>query len=211
MRKEREDSPLAHAAHFISSFAGKIIIGALLVLLLLEGVRTSFAFGRAIFYQKPAEVAPGTDREIVLEQGENLEDLAKTLAGEGLIRSELPFVIQGKLYETELYPGSYTLNTSMTTKEILEKIGADGERYAEGGQGESAASEDGSGTVIGGGDDAVDEAQKAAAAKSGAEVETDAAPAETGGTEQKVQSAKEQDKDDAPEQAEEFGSGDEGV
>lgn len=202
MRRQQETSALGSAARFISSFAGKVIIGALLVLLLFEGVRWSFAFGHAIFYQEPAEAAPGKDHEIELEQGETLDTLAKTLAKNGIIRNELAFVIQGKLYETALYPGTYTLNTSMTTKEILDKLETDGERLetesAAGSDSAEGAAEDEN--VIGGGDDAVDAAQQEAAEKSGAKVKTDAADDAAGSDEDANAEAVPQD----------IGSGDEG-
>ena len=40
----------------------------------------------------------------------------------GLIRNELAVRIQKMFYDYEIYPGTYTLNTSMTSKEILQVL-----------------------------------------------------------------------------------------
>lgn len=40
-----------------------------------------------------------------------------------LIKSEFAFIFQSKFYDYEtIYPGTYTLNTSMTSKEILQQL-----------------------------------------------------------------------------------------
>lgn len=159
---KQENSPLGTAANLISGVAGRVIIGALLVLLVFEGVRLSFDFGHAIFYQEPVEAAPGTDHTIELPQDATISDAGQLLKDEGIIRNELAFVIQGTLYKTKLYPGEYTLNTSMTTKEILEKLNTDAEAYEEAAEKAPAETEDSS--VIGGGDEADGETDAAAAA-----------------------------------------------
>ena len=40
----------------------------------------------------------------------------------GLIQSRYIFMIQALFYEYDIYPGTYQLNTSMTSKEMLEEM-----------------------------------------------------------------------------------------
>ena len=128
MKDER--SALAKITGVIGGVAGRVIIAALLLLLTFEGLRICFDFGHDIFYQQPMEADPGTDHVVTLEDGATMQSTAEKLKDEGLIRNELAFVIQGELYQINLYPGDYTLNTSMTTKEILTALNTDPEEYA---------------------------------------------------------------------------------
>ena len=179
MKDER--SALAKITGVIGGVAGRVIIAALLLLLTFEGLRICFDFGHDIFYQQPMEAEPGTDHVVTLEDGATMQSTAEQLKDEGLIRNELAFVIQGELYQINLYPGDYTLNTSMTTKEILTALNTDPEEYAaqvKESEAEREAAAEAEGDVIGGGDELVDEEQAAAAAGEDIQVETEAASAE---------------------------------
>lgn len=179
MKDER--SALAKITGVIGGVAGRVIIAALLLLLTFEGLRICFDFGHDIFYQQPMEAEPGTDHVVTLEDGATMQSTAEQLKDEGLIRNELAFVIQGQLYQINLYPGDYTLNTSMTTKEILTALNTDPEEYAaqvKESEAEREAEAEAEGDVIGGGDELVDEEQAAAAAGEDIQVETEAASAE---------------------------------
>lgn len=179
MKDER--SALAKITGVIGGVAGRVIIAALLLLLTFEGLRICFDFGHDIFYQQPMEAEPGTDHVVTLEDGATMQSTAEQLKEEGLIRNELAFVIQGQLYQINLYPGDYTLNTSMTTKEILTALNTDPEEYAaqvKESEAEREAEAEAEGDVIGGGDELVDEGQAAAAAGEDIQVETEAASAE---------------------------------
>ena len=68
------------------------------------------------------EEAPGTPRVVTIKTGEAAAESAHTLARLGLIDNELAFQVQMKFYEYEIYPGTYTLNTSMTAKDILQML-----------------------------------------------------------------------------------------
>ena len=179
MKDER--SALAKITGVIGGVAGRVIIAALLLLLTFEGLRICFDFGHDIFYQQPMEADPGTDHVVTLEDGATMQSTAEQLKDEGLIRNELAFVIQGELYQINLYPGDYTLNTSMTTKEILTALNTDPEENAaqvKESEAEREAAAEAEGDVIGGGDELVDEEQAAAAAGEDIQVETEAASAE---------------------------------
>lgn len=180
MRDER--SALSKVTGLLGGVAGRVIIAALLLLLTFEGLKFCFDFGHDIFYQRPVEAEPGTDHVVSLPEGSTMQSVADQLSEEGLIRNKTAFVIQGELYEINLYPGDYTLNTSMTTKEILAALNTEPEDYAaqvKESEAEAAArAEISEGGVIGAGSDLVDEGQAAAAAGAGIEVSTEAVSAE---------------------------------
>ena len=188
---KEEKSALAKITGLLGGLAGRVIVAALLILLTFEGLRFCFDFGHAIFYQQPVEAAPGTDHAVTLQEDATMQSVAQDLKEEGLIRNETAFIIQGQLYQINLFPGEYTLNTSMTTKEILEALNTDPEEYAaqvkESEAERQDAAEETEAAVIGGGDELVDAEQAAAAAEGGIQVETEAvsteAASETGAPE----------------------------
>lgn len=80
-----------------------------------------YEFGYRIFSEKPVETVPGTDVEVMIEAEDSPLDIGKELEGKGLIRDSWLYVAQYYLsaYVDELLPGTYTLNTSMTAKEMM--------------------------------------------------------------------------------------------
>ena len=146
---ERE-SGVKKIADFLSGMAGRVIIIALMVLVIFVSVRFSFRFGHSIFYQSPAEAAPGRDVEVTIEKGASIDELAEQLYDDGIITNTLAFQIQGRLYKVNYYPGTYTLNTSMTVKEILETLDMTEAEYEES-KAAAQAADEGSDGVVGGG------------------------------------------------------------
>lgn len=104
----------------IIGISGRLIIYALVILLLVEGVTRGYAFGYEIFYASAMEPAPGKDMVLIIPQDQSDAQTLETLKAVGLIRNELAVRIQKAFYDYEIYPGTYTLNTSMTSKEILQ-------------------------------------------------------------------------------------------
>lgn len=101
----------------------KLIIGALVILVLYEGISRGFAFGHAIFYEEAPDAPPGVERTVVIEEGDTASDVADLLMDQGLIVNKTAFLFQSRFYEYDtFYPGTYELNTSMTSKEILQEL-----------------------------------------------------------------------------------------
>ena len=144
------DSGIKKIADFLSGVAGRIIVIALMVLVIFVAVRFSFRFGHSIFYQSPAEAPPGTDVEVTIEKGASIDELAEQLYEDGIITNAFGFRIQGRLYKVNFYPGTYTLNTSMTVKEILQAIDMTEAEYEESKAAAQAAGEGADG-ILGGG------------------------------------------------------------
>lgn len=107
----------------IISISVKLIVYALIILLLYEAVARGYAFGHEIFYAEAVDEAPGRDMVIQMEKDESVSEAAEILARAGVIKSEFAFIFQSKFYDYDtIYPGTYTLNTAMTSKEILQLL-----------------------------------------------------------------------------------------
>ena len=98
----------------------KLMLLALLILLLYEAVIRGYAFGHAVFYAEAVEAAPGHDITVVVK---DVSQAADELEKKGLIKNIYAFLFQSRFYDYDkIYPGTYTFNTSMTSKEILQKL-----------------------------------------------------------------------------------------
>ena len=128
---KREESALGSAANLIMDLAGRVILWTVMVLCLYIGARWCFRMGHDVFYQEPSETAPGTDFDCRIRAAENLRDVAEILEERGIIKNAAAFEIQGRLYKTGIYPGTYELNTSMTTKELLKAVNTTETEYLE--------------------------------------------------------------------------------
>lgn len=106
----------------IIGVSGKLILCAVIILLLFEGMSKGYQFGHEIFYPTAMAEPPGDPRVVTIRAGQSAAESARALARSGLIGNELAFRVQMKFYDYEIYPGTYTLNTSMTAKEILQAL-----------------------------------------------------------------------------------------
>ncbi len=104
----------------VISISGKLIIYAVVILLLVEGVTRGYAFGHSVFYSVPMESGAGTEKIIDISEGLSAYETAKLLKRRGLVANDLAVYIQMKFYDYEVHPGTYTLSTAMTSKEILQ-------------------------------------------------------------------------------------------
>lgn len=104
----------------IIGISGKLILYALVLLLLAEGMSKGYAFGHEVFHSTPMEAEPGRDMVVTIGKRKEPKEVIGLLHDMGLIGNELAARVQLKFYEYEIHPGTYTLNTSMTPKEILQ-------------------------------------------------------------------------------------------
>ena len=87
--------------------------------------KSAYDFGYDIFYQQPMDSEEeGRDITVVVEDGDSVYQIGKTLENRGLIRDAKVFVVQEKLsnYSGKLQTGTYILNTSMTPDEMMESL-----------------------------------------------------------------------------------------
>lgn len=105
----------------IISVSVKLIIYALVVLMLFQCVTKGYRFGYEVFHSSAVSAAPGIEK-IISVNSESTSVVGKQLKDKGLIANEYIFQIQAKFYDYEIKKGTYTLNSSMTTKDILKTL-----------------------------------------------------------------------------------------
>ena len=100
----------------------KMIVVVLVAVALVQTSQDAYDFGLQVFHPEPISQQPGKDMIVIVEEGDSDLDVAKRLEGKGLISNAYVFFIQAKLYKADLHSGTYTLNTSMTSEEMLRII-----------------------------------------------------------------------------------------
>lgn len=117
--------------NIIFSLAGAIVRIAILILAIyfvIEAGKKAYDFGFRIFTEEPMAKPPGREVTVTVSSGDSEGDIATMLQEKGLIRDAILFRIQKKLstYKNKIGPGTYKLNTCMTTDEMLEiMVGSD--------------------------------------------------------------------------------------
>lgn len=106
----------------VISISGKLVFYALVIALLVTGAKRGYEFGHSIFFSPGMEAEPGTAKEITLTGNESVTEVGRLLEKSGLIRDDLAFTIQAYCYAYEIKAGTFELNTSMTSKEIITNL-----------------------------------------------------------------------------------------
>ena len=108
-------------------FMGFIVRASVLAVLILVIFRTgqkAYEFGFRIFTEEAMSPAPGRDVAVTIVSGDSTMDVGKMLEEKGLIRDSNLFYVQKKcsVYDDDIKPGFYTLNTSMTAEDMFAII-----------------------------------------------------------------------------------------
>lgn len=116
---------------FIIGLAWRMLLAAVVVFLLLQGVTRAYSYGHGLLYEHAMEAEPGTDVSFVISTGDTRADIAENLEEAGLIDNQQAFRLQSRLYKADFEPGEYSLNTSMTMKEIIKYLTEEGAKNSE--------------------------------------------------------------------------------
>lgn len=103
-------------------FSLSLLAVCFVLFLLWEGASRGYRFGYETFSETRAEAAPGTDMVFDVMEGESRGETARRLERLGLIKNRYSFLLLAEFYSYEVRAGVYQLNTSMTTREILERL-----------------------------------------------------------------------------------------
>ena len=127
-------------------FMGFIVRASILAVIILVIFRTgqkAYDFGFRIFTEEAMSPAPGRDVAVTIVQGDSTMDVGKMFEEKGLIRDAKLFYVQKKcsVYDDDIKPGFYTLNTSMTAEDMFAIIA--GRKDSEGGSEEEEDEEEG--------------------------------------------------------------------
>ncbi len=131
---------------FAYSFLGtviRIVVLIILAIVLFKLGGKAYEFGFRIFTEEPMSEPPGRDVQITVSKSDGIKEVSKMLEDKGLIRDAKLFRIQEKvsMYDGDIHPGIFTLNTSMTAEEmfavLLESDQKDEEEEPEGEEGKT--------------------------------------------------------------------------
>ena len=177
--REHDDYSESSISDVISGVAVRVIAITLIVFVCYFTAHECFRLGFTIFGAETVEEAPGSDVEVTVNEGESIDELAAALSDDSIIPSELAFRVQARLYKLKLYPGTYKLNTSMSTKEAVKTFIMSEQEYNDSLSADSVTEdEDG---FIGGGDEGTDASDASNATDaSNASNATDASDASAG-------------------------------
>lgn len=106
----------------VISICGHLVLYTLVVVLLLMGAKKGYEFGHSIFYAPGIDEAPGIEKTVILDGTESVAEVGKLLEDIGLIRDHSAFSIQAMIYGYEIQKGAWTLNTSLSSKEIINLL-----------------------------------------------------------------------------------------
>ncbi len=100
----------------------KIVLAIIIVMLVYKGSLVAYDYGQRVFNEPPMSAGSGRTISVIVNEGDTAKEIGEMLEKKGLIRDALLFRIQEMLsaYKDELLPGTYELNTSMTTEEMME-------------------------------------------------------------------------------------------
>lgn len=122
--------------------------------------KAAYDFGYDIFYQQPMDAKEeGRDVTVVVDDGDSVYQIGRTLESRGLIRDAKVFVVQEKLsnFSGKLQPGTYILNTSMTPDEMMEILARENVKGQPDQTQEDGTAQEGSSDIQEGADDTASE------------------------------------------------------
>ena len=99
----------------------KVVLAIIIVMLVYKGSVTAYEYGQRVFNEPPVTGGSGRTIRVTIAEGSTAEEIGTELEKKGLIRDRRLFQLQELLseYRNKLQPGSYELNTSMTTEEMM--------------------------------------------------------------------------------------------
>ena len=100
----------------------KIVLAIIIVMLVYKWSLVAYEYGQRVFNEPPMTVGEGRTVTVIVEEGDGAKEIGATLEQYGLIRDAGLFRIQEMFsaYKDDLKPGTYELNTSMTTDEMMQ-------------------------------------------------------------------------------------------
>ena len=103
------------------SVAFKIMIALFVIAATVKLGGIGYDFGYRVFTESAIDKEPGKDVLVQVREDTSARELGKTLEEKGLVRDGNLFFLQLKLsaYAKRILPGVYTLNTSMTAKDMM--------------------------------------------------------------------------------------------
>lgn len=124
-KTEKSNGTLLFIIRGFLIFLLNLIFYVVVVLGAVEICKVSYSFANEVFGEVMAEAPPGRDREFQINEADDMLTISKNLEKEGIVANAYSFYIRLKFSLSDknvVVAGNYTLNTSMTYEEILDKI-----------------------------------------------------------------------------------------
>ena len=110
----------------------KIVVYLIIAVVIYLVLSRAFAFGELILSEDGmVSKGNGVEIQITIPQDASSKEIGDILEKNGLIKSSYAFIIQVILYEADIKPGKYVLNTEYSPKEIIEVLDATTENNEE--------------------------------------------------------------------------------
>ena len=100
----------------------RVILIAALVVFVVTAASAAYRFGYSVFSRRGVDQEPGRDVLVIVTDRMSTGDVARMLEEKGVIDSALVLRVQKFIYGTKIYPGTYTVNTSMSGQKILRVL-----------------------------------------------------------------------------------------
>ena len=108
----------------ILKVARRLFFVCVLVVLLYVVIVGGYAFGRALYTEKPVS-SHSASLELVVSDGDSAWQVGRELERMGVIDSWVVFGCKAILFDCDVHSGTYTVSPSMTEREILETLSAE--------------------------------------------------------------------------------------
>lgn len=107
----------------------RLCIAIFVLYFLYEISIRAYAFGYRIFADVPYALSPGRDISVTVSESMDSKEMAQKFEEVGLVEDWKLFWVQifFSEYKEDLKPGTYTLNNSMNSSELLQSMAADPE------------------------------------------------------------------------------------
>ena len=127
MAKKRSNTGYRVAVSGARRLVSLLLFALVMIVIFFLG-RTAYHFGYSVFHQVPVAEPPGENITVTIAEGADAREIGITLRNAGLIEDVTLFRVQERLsaYHKELSEdfkgGTFRLNTSQTTDELLAVI-----------------------------------------------------------------------------------------
>lgn len=115
----------------VLSISITVLLSVLVICGLYQIGLRCYDFGYRVYTEPPVSKGDGVDMIVQITDDMGTDDIAGLLEEKGLVRDAKLFYLQAKLAGFKKQPGVYTVNTSMTARELMAALAPPGEEETE--------------------------------------------------------------------------------
>ena len=99
----------------------EILLLLIFVLVIWNAGKWAYTFGYQVFAEQTVDEEPGRDIQVTINEGDSNREVCAMLESKGLIKNADAFYVRLMLtdYRKLIKPGTYTLNTSLQSEEMM--------------------------------------------------------------------------------------------